>query len=206
MKFLCSKSMKIHEKNSKIFLRKRIREIRGSLKEPEIFSKSLSIESLFFRLSELESLKNLLIYMASLPEVQTRGIIEKCLKKNVSIYLPLVDLSHGKIFFSRVSDFDNGLEKGPFGIFQPKFYKQNLLGDTTDIDLIVVPGMAFDEKGGRLGNGKGFYDKFLATVPPHITIIALAFELQIVDEIILFNHDIPVHKIITEKRIISCAR
>ncbi len=174
--------------------------------EPEIISKSLAIESLFFRLADLESLKNLLIYMASFKEVQTRSIIEKCLKKNMTIYLPLVDLSQGKIFFSRVYDFHKGLEKGPFGIFQPKFDKRNLLEDTEDIDLIVVPGMAFDEKGGRIGNGKGFYDKFLATVPPHITIIALAFELQIVDEIILFNHDIPVHKIITEKRIISCAK
>jgi 5-formyltetrahydrofolate cyclo-ligase len=144
--------------------------------------------------------------MASFKEVQTRSIIEKCLKENMAIYLPLVDLSQGKIFFSRVSDFNKELEKGPFGIFQPKFDKRNLLKDTKDIDLIVVPGMAFDEKGGRIGNGKGFYDKFLATVPPHITIIALAFELQIVDEIILFNHDIPVHKIITEKRIISCAK
>ena len=198
--------MKMHEKNSKIFLRKRIKEIRASLTEPEIISKSLAIESLFFRLADLENLKNLLIYMASLKEVQTRGIIEKCLKKNVAIYLPLVDLSQGNFFFSRVSDFHKGLEKGPFGIFQPKFDIRNLLEDTKDIDLIVMPGMAFDEKGGRIGNGKGFYDKFLATVPSHITIIALAFELQIVDEIILFNHDIPVHKIITEKRIISCAK
>ena len=194
------------KKNSKLFIRKRIGKIRTFLKEPEIISKSLAIESLFFRLEGLESVKNLLIYMASLKEVQTRRIIEKFFKKNVAIYLPLVDLSQGKIFFFRVSDFDNGLEKGPFGIFQPKFDERNLLDETKDIDLIVVPGMAFDEKGGRIGNGKGFYDKFLATVPPHITIIALAFELQIVDEIILFNYDIPVHKIITEKRIIACAK
>ncbi len=196
----------MHEKNSKVFLRKRIREIRASLSGQEIISKSRAIESLFFELKGLENIKNLLIYRASLKEVQTQRIIEKCLNKNVAIYLPLVDLRQEEFFFSRVSDFHNGLEKGPFGIFQPKFDKQNLLEETKDIDFIVVPGMAFDEKGGRLGNGKGFYDKFLVTLPSHITIIALAFELQIIDEMILSKHDIPVHKIITEKRIISCQK
>lgn len=124
----------------------------------------------------------------------------------MNIYLPGVDLFKDNIFFSRVSDIDNELEKGPFGIFQPKFNKQKILKNTNDIDLIVVPGMAFDEKGGRIGTGKGFYDKFLSTVPSHKCRIAFAFEFQIVDHIIELNHDIPVHKIITEERIISCVQ
>ncbi len=196
--------MLMHEKTSKIFIRKRIIKTWESLDEAEIASKSRGVEKNFFELAELEKIENLLIYMAGSKEVQTKNIINTCIKKNIKIYLPAVDVLKDRISFYRVCDINNELEKGPFGIYQPKVNERNLLKDENAIDLIVVPGLAFDKRGGRIGSGKGFYDKFLATVPSCKSIIALAFEYQIVDEITLSSHDILMHKIITENRIILC--
>ncbi len=196
--------MLMHEKTSKIFIREKIRKIRKSLHEAEIISKSFEVERNFFDLTELKNIKNLLTYMAGSKEVQTKNIINTCIKKNIAVYLPVVDALKKRISFYRVHDINNELEKGPLGIYQPKINEQNLFKDQNVIDLIVVPGLAFDKRGGRIGSGKGFYDKFLATVPSCKPIIALAFECQIVDEITLSSHDIPMYKIITEKRIISC--
>lgn len=194
----------MHEKTSKIFIREKIHKIRESLKESEIISKSRGVEKNFLTLKELDNVKNILIYMAGSKEVQTTKIINTCLGRDIKVYLPTVDTLKNIISFYAVSNINNELEKGPFGIYQPKVNEQNLLKDENKIDLIVVPGLAFDKRGGRIGSGKGFYDKFLAKVPACKTIIALAFECQIVDEISLASHDIAVHKIITEKRTILC--
>ena len=196
--------MLMHEKTSKIFIRKKIWKIRESLDEAEIISKSQKVEKNYFKLKEPGKIENLLIYMAGSKEVQTENIINTCIKKNIAVYLPAVDALKDRISFYSVYDINNELEKGPFGIYQPKVNERNLLKDENAIDLIVVPGLAFDKRGGRIGSGKGFYDKFLASVTSCKSIIALAFEYQIVDEITLSNHDIPMHKIITENRIISC--
>tara|TARA_B100000959_G_scaffold228369_1_gene243652 strand:- start:679 stop:1278 length:600 start_codon:yes stop_codon:yes gene_type:complete len=191
-------------KTSKIFIRDKIRKIRKSLDEAEIISKSREVEKNYFKSTEYRKIENLLIYMAGSKEVQTKNIINACIKKNIAVYLPAVDVLKGRIYFYRVYDINNELEKGPFGICQPKIDERNLLKDENTIGLIVVPGLAFDKRGGRIGSGKGFYDKFLASVPSCKSVIALAFEYQIVDEITLSSHDIPMDKIITENRIISC--
>ncbi len=191
-------------KTSKVFIREKIRKIRQSLDEAEIISKSREVEKNYYKSTEDEKIKNLLIYMAGSKEVQTKNIINACIKKNIAVYLPAVDVLKGKISFYRVYNINNELEKGPFGICQPKIDERNLLKDENTIDLVVVPGLAFDKRGGRIGSGKGFYDKFLASVPSCKSVIALAFEYQIVDEITLSSHDISMDKIITENRIISC--
>ena len=66
-----------------------------------------------------------------------------------------------------------------------------------------MPGIAFDIRGNRIGRGGGYYDNFLRKIYPSVKIIALAFEIQIVKKIPTNTNDIPVHKIITEKRIVN---
>ena len=73
--------------------------------------------------------------------------------------------------------------------------------ELSEVDLIVMPGVAFDRRGGRIGQGKGYYDKLLATVPAPPTLVALAFECQLVDDIPMSPHDVYVDKVITEKEI-----
>lgn len=75
--------------------------------------------------------------------------------------------------------------------------------DPNEIDLIITPGVAFKKDGYRVGYGGGYYDRFLSKIPNTQT-IAIAFSLQIVDELPIDNYDIPVDYIYTEKNIITC--
>jgi 5-formyltetrahydrofolate cyclo-ligase len=73
------------------------------------------------------------------------------------------------------------------------------------LELVIVPGLAYDESGGRLGRGGGFYDRFLAQLPASICTIGLAFERQILRQIPIEQHDARVGMIATESRLIRCA-
>ena len=73
--------------------------------------------------------------------------------------------------------------------------------DTAELDLIVVPGLAFDRYGGRLGLGKGYYDRFLPHIRPDAVKIAPAFECQLVDKIPLLPHDVRVDMVVTENAV-----
>ena len=90
------------------------------------------------------------------------------------------------------------LAEGAFHILEPKDGCEKVNWPEA---CVLVPGIAFDEKGRRLGKGGGYYDKFFAEEPDHGT-IALAYEFQIADEIPAEEHDQPVEHIVTENRII----
>ncbi len=89
------------------------------------------------------------------------------------------------------------------GILEPKAEWRRCVErrvDVAELDLIVVPGIAFDHNGGRLGHGKGYYDQLLQFARPDTMLVALAFECQIFPQIPMQPHDIPMHKLITERR------
>jgi 5-formyltetrahydrofolate cyclo-ligase len=102
-----------------------------------------------------------------------------------------------------LKDPERELTLGPWGILEPKgeFYRPFPL---EEIDVVIVPGVAFDERGNRLGFGRGFYDKFLRRLSERVSFVALAFELQVVRRLPSQSHDVAVDYIITEKRIIKC--
>ncbi len=100
------------------------------------------------------------------------------------------------------------LTVGTWGILEPKLALRNREDrkiDARQLDLIVVPGVAFDRTGGRLGHGKGYYDRLLAQVRPDATLVALAFECQLFPAVPMQPHDVPMHKVITEKTVYEVA-
>ena len=143
--------------------------------------------------------KVVFFYVSAGNEVQTRDTIKEALdKKRVAI--PIADKVNKTISASELLDF-NELESGPFSILEPKIEFVRIV-NPKDLDLVIVPGIAFDVYGNRIGYGHGYFDNFLK----HISAakIALAYEMQIVDEIPADEKDIRVDFIITEKRIIGC--
>ncbi|MCH7623182.1 MAG: 5-formyltetrahydrofolate cyclo-ligase [Nitrospinae bacterium] len=72
------------------------------------------------------------------------------------------------------------------------------------LDFVLVPGLAFDRKGGRIGYGAGYYDKFLKEVLDHVVRVGVAFDFQVLDSIPQTEFDVPVQKILTEKNSIIC--
>ena len=101
-----------------------------------------------------------------------------------------------------VIDFESLVPFGKFGIPEPM---ELMKVSYKSIDAVIVPGVAFDKNGYRIGFGFGHYDKFLKKTP-HAVKIGLAFEFQIVDSVPKEEHDVPVDFIITEKRVIDCKK
>ena len=146
--------------------------------------------------------QNIMFYVATRSEVQTEEMIKISVNVGKYIYVPIILTECINLAPSAIYYFNSELEKGKKGILEPKkeYYR---LFPPEEIDLIIVPGVAFDLSGNRIGRGFGYYDNFLRKVCSSAKIIALAFEMQIVKKIPNDKNDIPVHKIITEKRIIN---
>ena len=174
------------------------------MQQQELEKKSEIIISKLEDLSEFKSAKNILAYVSFNKEVDTIALIKKyLLTKSKSIIVPKV--IGNKLALFKINDFSD-LVPGKFNILEPIKGELFDLTNLTASDIILVPGIAFDLEHNRIGYGKGYFDKLLANLnaikEKSPKIIALAFELQIVDKINAEQHDIKVDKIITEKRII----
>lgn len=184
-------------------LRKKILALRRSqsIAQVEIVSSLIQKRILFLPL--FKSAKAILFYLASKDEVQTKELIRKALSLSKKVGVPLVDPERKQIIPSWIRDIDQELTIGFRGILEPKKSCIRIF-DSQELDLIIVPGVAFDPKGHRLGLGGGFYDRFLARVSG-IVFLSPAFEFQVVDQVPYQDHDITVDYIITEKRVICCS-
>jgi 5-formyltetrahydrofolate cyclo-ligase len=129
-------------------------------------------------------------------EVDTHHMIRRALEEGKRIVLPRV---RGKeLELLEIENYDRDVAPGAWGIPEPG---RGRTVELKDIGLIVMPGAAFDVRGNRIGYGGGFYDRLLPLYNGRTA--ALAFELQIIPEVSAAVHDIPVHMIITEKRVID---
>jgi len=117
----------------------------------------------------------------------------------------ITDRANTALIPSELKDFPGDLTSGTWGILEPKADRVRPV-DPQEIDLVVVPGVSFDPNGNRLGYGGGFYDRFLLRTKPDTTFVALAFELQIRDDVHPEEHDHPVHYVITEDRVMDCRK
>ena len=123
-------------------------------------------------------------------------MIRRALAEGKRVVLPRVKGKELELL--EIENFDRDAAPGAWGILEPEGGKPAQL---KDIGLIIMPGAAFDDRGNRIGYGAGFYDKLLPLYTGRT--VALAFELQIVSTVPAASHDIPVHKIVTEKRVID---
>jgi len=184
--------------SKKQILRREILKLRDGLLPEERGEKSKRIRGKLFALPEFKAAKTVLFYSAKGSEVETKRAIKKTLSSGKKVGLPIVK---GKnLFFSQILQFGE-LSPSTFGILEPKECRPISLDKA---DLTIIPGIAFDTQGNRIGFGKGFYDRFLEKIPERVLKIGLAFELQITATVPKTLTDIPVDKIITEKRIIKC--
>jgi 5-formyltetrahydrofolate cyclo-ligase len=180
-------------------LRKKILEARFALPPAERRAKSREIETRLFSLPEFSNATTVMFYASFQSEVETHGMIRRALAEGKRVVLPRVK---GKVLeLLGITNFDQDVSPGSWGIPEPD---QGTLVAVKDIGLIVVPGAVFDEQGNRVGYGAGFYDKLLPQYPG--VTAALAFELQIVPQVPAEAHDVPIKKIVTEKRVITAQR
>lgn len=181
-------------------LRKKIKKIRSDLSKSEVFEKSELIKNKLFKMKEFEQAATILFYVSYDNEVFTHDMIKECMSIGKKAIVPKSIPSDSTLILSELSNW-NDLEIGAYDILEPK--NDSIKEAPINlIDLIIVPGVGFDEKGRRIGHGKGYYDRLLKNA--NSLLVGLSFEFQLVDEIPTEKHDIKVDKIITEKRVIDC--
>lgn len=142
--------------------------------------------------------RGIFIYIGFGSEINTKIIIQDALNAGKEVYVPKVIKKD--MILIKIDSLEN-LVTSSYGILEP-------IGDKSDfnvnkLDLIIMPGVAFDEMCNRLGYGGGYYDKFLDQNNIECKKVALAYELQVLDKLQVEEHDIKVDSIITEKRIIN---
>ncbi|KAF1085370.1 putative 5-formyltetrahydrofolate cyclo-ligase [Sporotomaculum syntrophicum] len=186
---------------SKLELRKQVIAQRNTLTKQNLQDLSTAIVTKFLDLPEYRQAATVMAYADFRNEVQTAQILENTLRQNKRLVLPVTDVSHKKLIPSQVLHYPQDLTPGTWGILEPSSQCMRPV-DPREIDLVIVPGVAFDTMGNRLGYGGGFYDRFLPCTSENTTLVALAFELQVRSDVYPGEHDVPVHILVTEERVL----
>jgi 5-formyltetrahydrofolate cyclo-ligase len=188
--------MNIGEKDS---IRKQIIEHRDSI---DINTKNQWDANIFNSLIKSEWYKKantIFAFVSFKSETDTHKIIKYAIQDKKTICVPRIKSKQKGIEIFKIDSFYQ-LEKGYFGILEP--IESCLAVDSKDIDLILMPGVAFDRQGGRLGYGAGFYDRFLSNMNNNVDKIAVAYHFQVLDNIPMDEHDVRINGIVTEEEII----
>ncbi|MCC5912370.1 MAG: 5-formyltetrahydrofolate cyclo-ligase [Clostridiaceae bacterium] len=184
-------------------LRKELLQKRSELCEAEIFQKSTSIFDTLKNTDIYKNAHNIMLYLAFRNEVCTDDIIKDLLSSGKRIFIPLTVPKTKELIISELLDPEKDLEVGHFGVLEP--IKEAVRPVNPEIlDLVVVPGVGFDRTGYRVGYGGGYYDRFLPKLSSSTPTMALAFEVQMIDEAPTDEYDFPVQYIVTEKEFINC--
>ncbi len=169
---------------------------RNSLSREILDEMNEMIQTRVLNMNEFVSAKIVAAYHSVGSEVSTLKILSSVLQLNKRLALPKVE-DETKIVFAEVKDLENDLEVGGYKIMQPKDHCLKM----NKIDLVLVPGIAWDEHGYRLGYGKGYYDRYLANL--QTVSVGLAYDFQVLENIPHGRKDFRVNLIVTEKRIIK---
>ena len=184
----------------KNYIRKEILKTRDDI---EVVLKKEYDSIIFKRLINSDTYKNankIFTYISFGSEVDTKEFIKYALSDNKEIYVPKTDKGKREMVAMTINSLDNmGVDK--WGILEPKTVEEDKIGE--EFDLIIMPGVAFDKFGNRIGYGGGYYDKYISRKNIKCPKIALAYDLQIIDKIQCEEHDIKADGIISNKEFIK---
>lgn len=170
-------------------LRREIRARKRAMTEEEIETRSAKLAQLFFASEAYQKAKTIYGYLPYNQEVRTVPMLERALKDGKKVAVPKVYGDEMKFLYL---DDLNAVAMGYAGIPEP-IADEPVAQDETA--LVLMPGLAFDPQGHRIGYGGGFYDKFLAAEPNHPT-LALCYEFQMLPKLDVEDHDIPVDTVL----------
>ncbi|MFH1621797.1 MAG: 5-formyltetrahydrofolate cyclo-ligase [Candidatus Omnitrophota bacterium] len=177
-------------------IRKRLLKRLRNQKEVERLKRSFQIQKKLFSLPEFIKAKTVMFYLSFNGEVETFRMIEKAISLGKRIAAPVINRRSRKLIPYFIFDSLDDLRVGPYGICEPK-HEHMCSVPLKNIDLVVVPAIAFDLNGNRIGRGMGYYDRFLHFLPKRSSSIGIVFKLQILNKIpSLETYDISVGKVI----------
>lgn len=174
---------------------------RKELSNSEVKKKSLQIQRRLFSLPWYHTAHNILFYISYDNEVNTHDMIKESFTKGKTVIVPKTDTQKKTLCLSKLLSWDD-LSPCAYSILEPR---ENCIREVpfSSVDLLIVPGIAFDLHGHRIGHGMGYYDRLLKTTSQAHS-IGLAFECQIIQSIPAEKHDEKIEMIVTEDRSILC--
>jgi len=184
------------DKSEKKLLRKEILKRLDQLSGEERRTRSARITEKVIASAEFKAAKTCLFFVSKSYEVDTSELIKETIRQDKRAAVPAFDKAKPELVASEIVDLECDLEKGSFGILVPRSECIRQVKEE-EIDLVFVPGLAFDESNHRLGHGGGYYDRFLSK-NTHFKTIGLAFNFQILPKLPVSPHDVPVNKVITD--------
>ena len=181
-------------------IRQRIRKKRHEVRIEWIQQTSKVIEGKVMELNEWRNANWVFCYFATVYEVQTSLLIKNCLAAGKQLCVPAFHRIEGVYKLARLSVNDS-IRPGYGNIAEPV---EPIWLKSVQIDLAIIPGIAFDRTGSRIGHGSGHFDRLLAQEELVNSFkVGLAFEWQLVKKIVLQPHDIRLNAVVTEKRVYS---
>ncbi|MBC2582550.1 5-formyltetrahydrofolate cyclo-ligase [Clostridium sp. DJ247] len=145
--------------------------------------------------SEYKDAKVIFLFVSYKDEIDTHRIIEQALRDEKIVCVPKTISMKEGMNAIQIKDFQD-LVEGNYGILEPKNHE--LIVKESIIDVSFLPGLAFDERGGRVGYGGGFYDRFLIKTRSHSKKIGIGYSFQVIDEVPMEKHDMFIDGIITD--------
>ncbi|MGI6175262.1 MAG: 5-formyltetrahydrofolate cyclo-ligase [Christensenellales bacterium] len=182
--------------STKLALRKQMRSKRQEMEPHRVDELSAEIQTKTTILKDFNVANTVFIYLHNGNEPKTDAIISLALSQEKEIYVPIL-LDNQQMKAQRYTA-NTPLTKNVHGILEPAYDESQCIA-ATDIDLVILPGLAFDACGRRLGQGMGYYDTFLTDADAYC--VALAYEWQIQDRVPTDAHDMTMDVIVTEENI-----
>ncbi|MBI9076919.1 MAG: 5-formyltetrahydrofolate cyclo-ligase [Desulfatibacillum sp.] len=182
-------------------VRTQVLNIREAMDSVEYGKKSAAIEERLLDFANFQESNTLLMYSPYRKEPNSKGAILESFSMGKVVLLPVVHPKRQEFITFKVENLEGDMREGSGGKIEPdpKICKPVPL---RFIELAIIPGIAFDERGGRLGYGEGYYDKLIPLLPATTRKVAVAFECQLLNQVPMEAHDKYVDIIITEDRVI----
>ena len=185
-------------------LRARILRERDATPAEDRATASASIAASLLAREDFASSKTVLLTLPFGSEWDTRALLRAALARAKTVALPRVNRATRMLDICAITRLEHDAAPGYRGIPEP--HAHCALLDVATIDWVLVPGVAFDRDGHRIGYGGGYYDRLLPLLRADAHRVAGAFELQLVDRVPAASHDVALDAVITEARSISIAR
>jgi len=173
-------------------IRRKMLDRRNSLSAMEVLERSNKVMENLYSLKEFSKAKVVMSYISFGTEVNTHGLIRSLMGKKTVLVPVVADKEKREIILSELRDWKE-LLSGAYGILEPGEVRER---NADEVDISIVPGVAFDIRGNRIGYGGGYYDRLLGRTGGEK--IGIAYDFQILESIPGEGHDVAVDKVVTE--------
>ncbi|MEW5735480.1 MAG: 5-formyltetrahydrofolate cyclo-ligase [Thermodesulfobacteriota bacterium] len=189
--------VRIKKRELRFAVAKRCQEIA----EQEYKERSERISERLQAIANFQESKTILMYASLRHEPDTASLLSACVSEGKVVLLPVVHAKKCELYAFRVENLAKDLREGPMGRMEPDPRRCKHV-PLSFIDLAIIPGTVFDERGGRMGDGLGVYDRLIPNLPMTTRKVALSLEIMLVPQVPMEAHDRFVDIIITEDRVI----